>query len=379
MKLLFVLPVLGESGSKIVTHAIAGGLSARHEVTVLLFWEPRAHDRKPGIRYRTIGVQGYYRDQRARILKAIVGELSEGGYDAVFAVLDGLEMLAWLATRVAALRRGPLVPCVFTIHSGSAFLGGLPPRERLGAHLHYGLCLRAFDRVIAVSRGVREDWARTFRTGRKIDVIANPLDTDLTREQAREACRIPYLAGCTNVLYVGRLARQKNLPCLLEAFRIAAAEEAGLHLTLVGDGEERPLLERLVHDKGLESRVVFTGHEPNPYPYIAGADLLALSSDHEGLPTVLLEAMCLGVKSVSTDCPWGPAEILEGGRLGTLVPMNDPPALARGMLEGLRRGSPSGEELRREAEKYSLAAVIPAYEALLAGSAAGSGKGDRHA
>jgi glycosyltransferase involved in cell wall biosynthesis len=106
------------------------------------------------------------------------------------------------------------------------------------------------------------------------------------------------------------------------------------------------------------------GFLANPYPYYAAASLFVLSSLWEGLPTVLLEAMVFGLPIVSTDCPSGPAEILDGGHLGELVPTEDPLALARGIEAVLMSSSQS----RRDYEglpAYDVERVVDRYTALL--------------
>ena len=86
---------------------------------------------------------------------------------------------------------------------------------------------------------------------------------------------------------------------------------------------------------GLEADVELAGFVPNPFPYIRHARVFALSSRFEGLPTVLIEAMALGTRVVATDCPSGPAEILENGRWGRLVPVDDVPALAAALEDAI--------------------------------------------
>jgi len=101
---------------------------------------------------------------------------------------------------------------------------------------------------------------------------------------------------------------------------------------ILGEGEERPKLEALVRDLGLEKDVALPGFVDNPYKYMKRAALFVLSSRWEGLPTVLIEALALGTPVVSTDCPSGPREILENGKLGKLVPAGNVKALASAVM-----------------------------------------------
>lgn len=104
---------------------------------------------------------------------------------------------------------------------------------------------------------------------------------------------------------------------------------------LLGQGVGEADLRTLAGELGIVDRVIFAGFHRDPSPFYATADLLALSSDYEGLPTVLIEALSFGLPVASTDCPSGPAEILENGKYGRLAPVGDAEALARAMDEAL--------------------------------------------
>ena len=102
-----------------------------------------------------------------------------------------------------------------------------------------------------------------------------------------------------------------------------------MRLLILGEGKEREPLEELIQKLGLEKDVSLPGFVMNPYAYMARSSLFVLSSRWEGLPTVLIEALCCGTPVVSTDCPSGPREILKDGQYGQLVPVGDVDALAR--------------------------------------------------
>ena len=107
-------------------------------------------------------------------------------------------------------------------------------------------------------------------------------------------------------------------------------------MLILGDGEEiKKQLEDLIEQLGIGADVCLYGYEANPYAYMSRADVVVLSSRWEGLPTVLIEAMACGCQLVSTDCPYGPQEILAGGKYGRLVPVDDVPALAVAMQQAL--------------------------------------------
>jgi glycosyltransferase involved in cell wall biosynthesis len=137
-------------------------------------------------------------------------------------------------------------------------------------------------------------------------------------------------------------------------------------LIILGDGSERPALERLIEERGLQNFVRLPGFVVNPYAYMARAAVFVLSSIHEGLPNVLMEALACGTPVVSTDCPSGPRQILDGGRYGPLVPVGDPEALAEAILTTLNNPLPR-EVLKARAEIFSLDAMADAYLRVLSG------------
>ena len=189
------------------------------------------------------------------------------------------------------------------------------------------------DGIVAVSEGVAEDLAHILGLPRKkIEVIYNPVITPELLEKAREPVDHPWFQPGEPpvILGVGRLTEQKDFPTLLRAFALVRKERAA-RLVILGEGEDRPELKALVDELGIAEDVDMPGFVDNPYGYMAGAAVFALSSRWEGLPTVLIEAMALGKPVVATDCPSGAREILNDGRYGTLVPVGDAKRLATGI------------------------------------------------
>lgn len=191
------------------------------------------------------------------------------------------------------------------------------------------------DSVVAVSKGVADDLANHVRL-QSIDVIYNPIVTDTLKTLSQGEPDHPWLAQSDHsiMLGIGRLTSQKDFSTLIRAFaRLRETRKA--RLVILGEGELRPQLEALVCQLGLHEDVCLPGFKDNPYAYMRQADLFVLSSAWEGLPTVLVEAMACGTPVVSTNCPSGPAEILENGRWGRLVPVGDESALAEAMITTL--------------------------------------------
>jgi glycosyltransferase involved in cell wall biosynthesis len=231
------------------------------------------------------------------------------------------------------------------------------------------------DQVIAVSEGVREDLQANFGVhGPNIRVIYNPVDTDRICEQALEAPSTevpdPYIVS------VGRLVPSKNFRLLIESYHSSSIVE---NLVILGEGEERRELERLVSSRGLHGRVILPGHVQNPYPIIGGARLFVSSSNLEGFPNALIEAMALGCPVVATDCDTGPMEILAGtmrarctevscAKYGILVPVNSAGLLAQAIRIGCheRVRTVYSQRSRERARDFGMRRSIEQYWSVIA-------------
>ena len=199
------------------------------------------------------------------------------------------------------------------------------------------------DGVIAVSDGVRDDLLNTVGL-KGIDVtrIDSGSVSPRALERASEPLDHPWFytdRDCPVIVTVGRLVPQKDYATLLRAFARVLSERPA-KLVIVGKGREHQVLENLAATLGISRYVDFVGFQENPYPWMARADVFVLSSRWEGLVNVVMEALGLGTPVVSTDCPSGPREILADGRYGILVPMQDPEAMADGLLKTLRGEGP---------------------------------------
>jgi glycosyltransferase involved in cell wall biosynthesis len=155
------------------------------------------------------------------------------------------------------------------------------------------------------------------------------------------------------------LAPEKDHESLIKAFALIP-KNFNAKLVILGNGPARADLEALVIQLELEGRVLLPGFIVDPYPWFRSADLFVLSSLREGFGNVIVEALECGLPVVSTNCPSGPAEILEDGRFGKLVPVKDPPALAFAMLESL--DSPHDRAmLMRRSQDFSVRKISDEY------------------
>lgn len=182
-------------------------------------------------------------------------------------------------------------------------------------------------RWIGVSQGILDDLQQAFGAKPAArTVIHNPFDIETIQRLAGE---INPLAGQDYLIHVGRFHREKRHDRLLTAYK---ASGVASRLVLVGQGDDAPI-RALIEALGLRDQVTLFGFTPNPYPLIAGARALLLTSEYEGLGNVLVEALICGTPAISVDCPTGPREILTGDLARWLVPPEDSAAFAEAIRE----------------------------------------------
>lgn len=203
--------------------------------------------------------------------------------------------------------------------------------------------------IVAVSCGVADDMARLCRIPReRISVIYNPvIAPDFHKKMDAPSPEHPFLSdqSVPFLIAIGRLVPQKNYPLLLHTVAIAL-QTTNFRLLILGSGPEKDRLVHYAHTLGIEKNVMFMGFLENPLPLLRHADLFVLSSRYEGFGNVIVEALAAGTPVISTDCPYGPSEILQNGRWGTLVPFDSPHPMAQAILYHL-----TNPVRHREAEK----------------------------
>ena len=136
-------------------------------------------------------------------------------------------------------------------------------------------------------------------------------------------------------------------------------------LLILGDGPDREKIEKMIRDENMEKNIILLGSIKNPYPWLKKAKIFVHSSKYEGLPTVLIEALVLNKKVISSACPTGPKEILENGKIGDLYEIGDYEKLAYYIIENLKNNNLNKELIKKEIQKFSKKEVIKNYERLI--------------
>lgn len=222
------------------------------------------------------------------------------------------------------------------------------------------------DEIIAVSHGVGDDVSATLGISRqRIVTIYNPMITPALIELSNEKLEHPWFESGQPpvILGVGRLNSLKDYPTLLHAFAIVV-EKHPARLLILGEGNQRAYLESLTAELNLQDKVSMPGFVDNPFHYMKHAGVFALSSITEGLPGVLIQALACGCPVVSTDCPHGPREILDGGKYGHLVPVGDSQSMAEAIIAAL--SCPPKLVDNAWLDQFSLDAAVEKYLSILA-------------
>lgn len=333
-RVAFFLPTLVGGGAERVIVNLAQAIAERGVPVELVVAEARGEllDQRPA----SVPLVDLRAPRVLRSIGPLARHLRRTRPRVVISSMSHANLVALWAARLAG--RG--TPVIATVHNtmsrSTPQQGGVAGRlwpRLLGTFYPWAA------EIVAVSRGAADDLAATAGLPRdRIRVVYNPVVTPDMLALARARPDHPWFGPGQPpvVLGVGRLTPQKDFATLLRAFATLRAARPA-RLMILGEGEERPRLEGLVRELGIGDDVALPGFQANAMAHLSAAALFVLSSAWEGLPTVLIEALAAGTRVVSTDCPSGPTEILQEGRLGRLVPVGDAAALAAAMAETLDR------------------------------------------
>lgn len=222
--------------------------------------------------------------------------------------------------------------------------------------LHKNILLKLFynklDKIIAVSNGAKENISKYLnsKNRNRIECIYNPIKINEIREKSKEKIEEelekPFIMG------IGRLEKQKNFILLIRAYKILLDRGIKHNLIILGQGSQKEYLISEVKKLKIENKVRFLGFKDNPYKYLNQSDVFVQSSIYEGLPTVLIESLALGIPVVATNCPDGAKEILNNGEYGILVKSNSVEKLAEGIEILLKN-----KQLYKNFQKKSIQAI----------------------
>jgi glycosyltransferase involved in cell wall biosynthesis len=318
------------------------------------YLDPARGEMPDGVRVIDLGSPHTYAG-----LPAIIGYLRQEWPAVMLSDKDRVNRTALLARVLAR------VPTRLVLSSGTTVSIDLTtrgPLERWIQRNSMGRLYRLADQVIVPSAGVADDMAAYTGLPRHlVRVVPSPVVPASLFDAALPRPDHPWFADADRplILSAGELCSRKGFETLLRAFALVRAA-CPCRLMILGRGSARDRLLALAADLGVTEDFALPGFIPQPYAWMAHADLFAFSSRWEGLGFVIIEALAVGTPVVATDCPSGPSEILQGGRYGSLVPVDHPGAMAKAILDTLEAPLPRAE-LQKAARPYEVEASTDAY------------------
>ncbi len=358
MKISFLLPNLEGGGAERIMLSLSEEFARRGLETDLVLMK------KEGVFLKDVGGDVNIAELNCRrgvfSVVPVKKYLESKHPDVLITTLDHVNVAA-IAAKTAS-RAG----CALIINQGIHFSSSKRAQNKILILLLRCLYPRAkaINLIIAVSGGVRDDLVSTLRVPEdKIRVIYNPIDVEnIFRRKDEPVPQFDFLCregGYRIILGAGRLTRQKGFDFLIKTF-CRLREKRKAKLIILGEGEQRAELEKLAEESGVKNDVYLPGFVENPWSYMSRADVFVLASRWEGFGNVIVEALACGTTVVSADCPSGPAEILENGKYGKLVPAGDADAFAAAVEESL--DAPFDPEfLRARAMDFRVSRIADEY------------------
>ncbi|MXW22513.1 MAG: glycosyltransferase [Candidatus Dadabacteria bacterium] len=364
-KILFVSPNLAAGGAQRQLINIANGLHRRgYEVSVFLFYDKGNLRNSLDKNIKIFSPCSIKFLQRPKLLGILYGTLRLLGI-VVTEKPDLLYSRQWPKIPVAII--GKILKVKTVSVEGNNLEHTLLLRKRPLLFRIRKLCAQLSDKVVANSRSLAYEVKEVFSLDSEVEVIYNGIDIEDIRKKSKEEQNHKWLGTeAPLILAMGYLKdEQKGFSYLLEALEIVNRSKSA-RLIIIGNGKKEKL-EELSERLSIRDKTDFFSTVPNPFPYMARADIFACSSLYEGLSNVILEALALGKPVISTDHKHGANEIIENGKNGILVPIRDPQKMADAILKVLEDGELRQSleaEAKKRSENFSRDKMISGYEKL---------------
>lgn len=351
-RILFVTLSLGGGGAERVVSILSSELAERGEDVHLLLFERSAKEYalSEKVKVHEFGQPGgwcklhrIYR--RIRRMRKMIQEIAPDIILPFLAMPTAYTYLASLGLKNISF--------VTTVRNNPSLYPKSPLMRKLVNHI-----TEKSDGIMLQTEEQREYFLDSLSS--KIFVVPNPVKQEMLDTVYH------YRPEVKRIVSMGRLTKQKNHPLLIKAFAKFSAPFEDLHLVIYGEGEERENLEALVKELGLSQKVSLPGKTSQVSEVLSEADLFVLSSDYEGLPNTLIEAMAVGLPCISTACPTGPKDLIQSGQDGLLTKVGSEEELCmamemfRGSFEDRKRmGMASKQKIR---ENFSIGKIVDMFE-----------------
>jgi glycosyltransferase involved in cell wall biosynthesis len=360
-KVLIVRTTMGQGGADRVASILMHYLDrSRYEISLLLM-------KKEGEHLAQVPADVQVFETRASslwfFLPYLRSHIKTYAPDVIFSIDGGANIPVAIATFISPFRKWKSIVSERNI----LFPPGKNKVKRALMVMAKAIFYRFADVLTAVSAGVRTDMKRwLFISPSQVQIVYNPMVEPPMLQQSREPVQHPWFSESREVpviVHAGRFVHQKDHVTLIKAFALVR-EKTPCRLFLLGDGPLQHSIKAMVEEMKLTD-VYFAGFDLNPFRYFSKCDVFVLSSLHEGMPGVLIQAMACGAPSVSTNCPSGPDEIIDRpGENGILVPVQQPDVLAEA-ITGILINKSLSETLRKNGpiavKKFAVDEAIQSY------------------
>lgn len=353
------LPNLAGGGAEHVAVRIANELAAQGRLVDLVLVQAKgAYISKVSDKVNIVDLKFSGRFSTIKSLPRLIKYLRKNKPNILFSTLFRANTISALAIRLARVNTKLILrhPNMLYPEGGKR----LSFYSRVSKKLAIWAAKKA-DVLVLTSKAMKgELLEHSDFDGSKVKIIHNPVPIDEIQLKAKEKSGHEWLdnKNVPVVLAVGRLSYQKNFESLIRAFA-GLRERRESRLIILGEGEERAKLENLVEEFKIQEYVSMPGFVSNPYSYMSRCDVFVLPSRWEGFPNVLVEAMACGAKVIATDCPGGAAEILENGKWGSLIPVNEFEALVRSLSAGVQTNKRF--DVSSRVEDFSVEYIVEKY------------------
>ncbi|MFZ1527339.1 MAG: glycosyltransferase [Ferruginibacter sp.] len=355
MKILIAIPFLSNGGAERAMFNLALYFRKTGAEVSIIASSPDAPNKEklpPGFQFYTLdNPLPLNRPSFISSTKKIAAIFREIKPDVVLSTSEYLNVSVLLGRRLV---KGKFKVIISQQINAGIYMKELPFKNRLLIRAIHRFVISRADVIVGASEGVAQNFAALYNLpypSDKVKFVFNPIyESSIEQRAKEEIVNENFVLGSPSLVTVGRLISQKNQSMLFRAFKLVLKELPMAKLFIVGIGPDEAILKKLVAVLHLEDSVIFLGYQENPYAYIDKCDLFVLSSDYEGFGNVVVEALATGTNVVSTDCPSGPAEILNHGEYGFLSPVADEEKLALKIKEAIARPLPPEKLLSRARE-----------------------------
>lgn len=330
MKILFFTPTLGGGGAERTVIQLANSFSEKNLNIHLSVCDLNGLNAKllsevsPEVKLINFDC-----GRVANAIKPLKLIMQEEQYDCIVVTQTHTNIIAAFAKKIARVQTSLIFREVSTPSKNLKTQGLLKFILKILVNFTYPMA----QQVVCVSKGVEMDFRDYYNYKKNnLTTIYNPILDDIYFEKLKAPVNHCFFNEKNKViLAVGRLTEAKNFGFLIRSFKILHDQYPDTRLIILGEGELRAEFELLVQKLDLKDVVDLPGFDSNPYAYFKYASLFVLSSNWEGLPGVLIQALASKVKVVSTNCPSGPMEILDNSKYGLLVECNDQIGMSKAM------------------------------------------------